>query len=90
MKRRNFLKSCLGGLCLPVLTIVKVKPKSKKITLHTPTNKRPRPGINKLNCISVEYSGKSQVYPGEAMIWCEDGTVCKAADKFAGAVKCDT
>ena len=87
MKRRNFLKSCLGGLCLPISMAIKSKPKSKKITLYTPSCEIPRPGVNKLNCITVEYSGKSKVHPGEPMIWCKDGTVCKAADKFAGVVK---
>ena len=89
MKRRNFLKSCLGGLCLPVLVTTKVKPKSKKITLYTPSNERSKFGLNKLNRITVKYSGKSQVSPDEAMIWCEDGTVCKAVDKFAGVAVCD-
>ena len=88
MKRRNFLKSCLGGLCLPVLAAIKVKSKSKKIKLYAPSGKTSRPGVDKMGCIIVEYSGKSEVYHGEAMIWCEDGTVCKATDKFAGAVKC--
>ena len=71
-----------------MLVAIKTKPKAKKITLYVPSGKTSRPGVDKLGCITVEYSGKSQVSPGEAMIWCEDGTVCKAADKFAGAAVC--
>lgn len=82
MRRRNFLKSCLGGLCLPVIVVAKNKPKTKKIKMYVSSSKTKRPGVNKLNYITVKYTGKEQINRGEALVWQEDGTVCKP--KFAG------
>lgn len=85
MRRRNFLKSCLGSLCLPVIAAAKSKPKTKEIKMYTSSSKTKRPGVDRLNWIRVKYTGKEKVHAGNVLVWQEDGTVRKP--NFAGVAK---